>query len=100
MQQAIFLGDSLPPVFAIIARVVRVDRKLLGYQLVAYLDRPTSRVQIIVVSIAVKDNWKMCANGILLSKQEVAVRNFMKWVQVSDTTFMLGVYNPAPGWPV
>ncbi|XP_048022033.1 vitellogenin isoform X2 [Megalobrama amblycephala] len=73
-EQAIFLGDSLPPVFAIIARVVRVDRKLLGYQLVAYLDRPTSRVQIIVVSIAVKDNWKMCANGILLSKHEVAAR--------------------------
>ncbi|XP_067252451.1 vitellogenin [Chanodichthys erythropterus] len=73
-EQAVFLGESLPPVFAIIARVVRVDRKLLGYQLVAYLDRLTSRVQIIVVSIAVKDNWKMCANSILLSKQEVAAR--------------------------
>nr|APB93354.1 vitellogenin 3 [Ctenopharyngodon idella] len=73
-EQARFLGDPLPPVVAIIARVVRVDRKLLGYQLVAYLDRPTSRVQIIVVSIAVKDNWKMCANGILLSKLKVAAR--------------------------
>lgn len=80
IQQTIFLGDSLPPVVAIIARVVRVDRKLLGYQLVAYLDKLTSRMQIIVVSIAVKDNWKMCANGILLSKHKVAVRNFMKWV--------------------
>jgi len=30
-QQARFIGDSVPPVMAIIARVVRVDRKLLGY---------------------------------------------------------------------
>ncbi|XP_026091760.1 vitellogenin [Carassius auratus] len=66
--QSRFLGDSVPPVVAVIARVVRVDRKLLGYQLTAYLDMPTSRVQIIVVSIAVKNNWKMCADGVLLSK--------------------------------
>ncbi|XP_073699963.1 vitellogenin [Garra rufa] len=72
--QSRFLGDSVPPVVAIIARVVRVDRKLLGYQLTAYLDRPTSRVQIIVVSIAAKDNWKMCADGVLLSKYNVDAR--------------------------
>ncbi|XP_050959598.1 vitellogenin [Labeo rohita] len=72
--QSRFLGDSLPPVVAIIARVVRVDRKMLGYQLAAYLDRPTSRVQIIVVSIAAKDNWKMCADGVLLSKHNVDAR--------------------------
>uniref|UniRef100_A0A672L6Z3 Vitellinogen beta-sheet shell domain-containing protein n=1 Tax=Sinocyclocheilus grahami TaxID=75366 RepID=A0A672L6Z3_SINGR len=56
------------------ARVVRVDRKLLGYQLTAYLDMPTSRVQIIVVSIAVKNNWKMCADGVFLSKHNVGAR--------------------------
>ncbi|XP_042567868.1 vitellogenin isoform X2 [Cyprinus carpio] len=72
--QSRFLGDSVPPVVAIIARVVRVDRKLLGYQLTAYLDMPTSRVQIIVVSIAVKNNWKMCADGVLLSKHNVGAR--------------------------
>lgn len=80
LQKARFIGDSVPPVVAIIARVVRVDRKLLGYQFVAYLDRSTSRVQIIVFSIAVNDNWRMCANGILLSKHKVAVRNLMKSV--------------------
>ncbi|KAG1928327.1 vitellogenin [Pimephales promelas] len=36
--------------------------------------RPTSRVQIIVVSIAVKDNWKMCADGILPSRHKAAAR--------------------------
>ncbi|XP_016117854.1 vitellogenin-like, partial [Sinocyclocheilus grahami] len=72
--QSRFLGDSVPPVVAVIARVVRVDRKLLGYQLTAYLDMPTSRVQIIVVSIAVKNNWKMCADGVFLSKHNVGAR--------------------------
>uniref|UniRef100_A0A673KR31 Vitellogenin-like n=1 Tax=Sinocyclocheilus rhinocerous TaxID=307959 RepID=A0A673KR31_9TELE len=72
--QSRFLGDSVPPVVAIIARVVRVDRKLLGYQLTAYLDMPNSRVQIIVVSIAVKNNWKMCADGVFLSKHTVGAR--------------------------
>uniref|UniRef100_A0A8C1QXD2 Si:dkey-4c23.3 n=1 Tax=Cyprinus carpio TaxID=7962 RepID=A0A8C1QXD2_CYPCA len=67
------LSKSLDLV-AIIARVVRVDRKLLGYQLTAYLDMPTSRVQIIVVSIAVKNNWKMCADGVLLSKHNAGAR--------------------------
>ncbi|KAL1251197.1 hypothetical protein QQF64_018993 [Cirrhinus molitorella] len=72
--QSRFLGDSVPPVVAIIGRVVRVDHKLLGYQLTAYLDRPTSRVQIIVVSIAAKDNWKMCADGVLFRKHNFDAR--------------------------
>ncbi|XP_043079840.1 vitellogenin [Puntigrus tetrazona] len=74
VQQSRFLGDLVPPVVSIIARVVRVDRKLLGYQLTAYLDKPTSRVQIILVSIAVKDNWKMCVDGALLSKHNAGAR--------------------------
>ncbi|XP_056303589.1 vitellogenin [Danio aesculapii] len=71
------LVDSVPPVVAIIGRVVRVDRKLLGYQLTAYLDRPNSRVQMIVVSIAAKDNWKMCADAVLMSKQTIVAK--MAW---------------------
>ncbi|XP_055073124.2 vitellogenin isoform X2 [Misgurnus anguillicaudatus] len=69
-----FLGDSVPPLVAIIAQVVRVDRKLLGYQLAAYLDKPTSRVQIIVASIAEKDNWMMCIDSVLLSKHKAAAK--------------------------
>lgn len=72
--QAKFLGNSTPPVFAVIARAVRVDQKLLGYQLAAYFDKPTARVQLIVSSIAEDDNLKICADGVLLSKHKVTVR--------------------------
>lgn len=72
------LVDSVPPVVAIIGHVVRVDRKLLGYQLTAYVDWPNSRVQMIVVSVATKDNWKMCADAVLMSKQNIVVRNLVK----------------------
>ncbi|XP_067272219.1 vitellogenin-like isoform X1 [Pseudorasbora parva] len=73
-KQVKFLGNEIPPVFAVIARAVRVDQKLLGYQLAAYFDKPTSRVQIIISSIAENDNMKICADGALLSKHKVTAK--------------------------
>ncbi|KAA0712316.1 Vitellogenin [Triplophysa tibetana] len=73
-KQAKFLGNAAPPVFAIIARAVRVDHKLLGYQLGAYFDKSTARVQLIVSSIAENDNMKICADGVLLSKHKVTAK--------------------------
>uniref|UniRef100_A0A8C2GHS0 Vitellogenin 2 n=1 Tax=Cyprinus carpio TaxID=7962 RepID=A0A8C2GHS0_CYPCA len=73
-KQAKYLGNAVPPVFAIIARAVRVDHKLLGYQLAAFFDKPTARVQLIVSSIAENDNWKLCADGVLLSKHKVTTK--------------------------
>uniref|UniRef100_A0A673LKV0 Vitellogenin-like n=1 Tax=Sinocyclocheilus rhinocerous TaxID=307959 RepID=A0A673LKV0_9TELE len=69
-----YLGNTVPPVFAIIARAVRVDRKLLGYQLAAFFDKPSARVQLIASSIAENDNWKLCADGVLLSKHKVTTK--------------------------
>ncbi|KAK2907072.1 hypothetical protein Q8A67_006057 [Cirrhinus molitorella] len=73
-KQTKFLGNAIPPLFAVIARAVRVDHKLLGYQLAAYLDKPTARVQLIVSSIAENDNLKICLDGALLSKHKVAAK--------------------------
>nr|ABP04034.2 vitellogenin [Labeo catla] len=73
-KQAKFLGNAVPPVFAVIARAVRVDHKLLGYQVAAYFDKPTARVQLVVSSIAENDNMKICADGALLSKHKVTAR--------------------------
>nr|WPD49410.1 vitellogenin [Sinibrama taeniatus] len=73
-KQAKFLGNALPPVFAVIARAVRVDHKLLGYQLAAYFDKPTARVQLVISSIAENDNLKICADGALLSKHKVTAK--------------------------
>ncbi|XP_058256178.1 vitellogenin-like [Hemibagrus wyckioides] len=67
------LGDEFPPFFAIIARVVRADRKL-GYQIAAYLDKPTSRVQVVFASISEHDKWKICADAILPSKHKFAAK--------------------------
>ncbi|TSM94610.1 Vitellogenin [Bagarius yarrelli] len=72
-RKANLLGDSIPPAFAIIARVVRADRKL-GYQIAAYLDKPTSRVQVVFDSIAESDKWRICADALLPSKHKVAAR--------------------------
>ncbi|KAK3561971.1 hypothetical protein QTP86_020796 [Hemibagrus guttatus] len=72
-RKAMILGDTIPPVFAVIARAVRADRKL-GYQIAAYLDKPTSRVQVVFASISEHDNWKICVDAILPSKHKFATK--------------------------
>lgn len=47
----------------------------MGYELAVYLDKPTSRIQIILSALAADNNWKLCADGVLLSKFKVKVRN-------------------------
>uniref|UniRef100_A0A8C2GEU2 Vitellogenin 2 n=1 Tax=Cyprinus carpio TaxID=7962 RepID=A0A8C2GEU2_CYPCA len=54
--------------------ISHLDHKLLGYQLAAFFDKPTARVQLIVSSIAENDNWKLCADGVLLSKHKVTTK--------------------------
>ncbi|XP_051232512.1 vitellogenin isoform X3 [Dicentrarchus labrax] len=69
-----FLGNEVAPTFAIIVRAIRADKKLLGYQLAVYLDRPTTRLQIILAALAADNNWKLCADGALLSKHKVTAK--------------------------
>lgn len=69
-----FLGNAVAPLFTIIVRAVRANNKLEGYQLAVYLDRPKTRVQIILAALAADNKWKLCADGVLLSKHKVTVR--------------------------
>lgn len=69
-----YLGDAVPPAVAIIIRAVRADGKMQGYQIAAYKDAAAARVQVIMAALAENENWKMCADGILLSKHKVMVR--------------------------
>ncbi|XP_070687992.1 vitellogenin-like isoform X2 [Pempheris klunzingeri] len=69
-----FLGKEVAPVFAIIFRAVRADKKVEGYQLAVYLDKPTTRLQIILAALAADNNWKLCADGVLLSKHKVTAK--------------------------
>uniref|UniRef100_W5LDS8 Vitellogenin domain-containing protein n=1 Tax=Astyanax mexicanus TaxID=7994 RepID=W5LDS8_ASTMX len=65
------LEDAVPAVLAVIARVVRSDRNV-GYQLAAYLDKPTSRAQLVFFPIAEK--WKVCADAVLPSQHKVSAK--------------------------
>jgi len=41
----------------------------------AYFDKPTARVQIAIASLVPENKWKLCADGVLLSKHKMTVRN-------------------------
>ncbi|KAM7387895.1 hypothetical protein PAMP_024106 [Pampus punctatissimus] len=68
------LGNEIAPTFAIIFRAVRADHKVQGYELSAFLDKPTARLQIILAALAADNNWKLCADGVLLSKHKVTAK--------------------------
>ncbi|KAJ8376408.1 hypothetical protein SKAU_G00069880 [Synaphobranchus kaupii] len=69
-----YLGDAVPPAMAIIVRAVRADGKMQGYQIAAYMDATAARVQVIMAALAENENWKMCADGILLSKHKAMAK--------------------------
>ncbi|KAG7282879.1 hypothetical protein CRUP_020717 [Coryphaenoides rupestris] len=52
----------------------RADHKLMGYEISAFLDKPTARVQLIIASLAEADNWRFCADGVLLSQHKVTAK--------------------------
>uniref|UniRef100_A0A4W5M772 Uncharacterized protein n=1 Tax=Hucho hucho TaxID=62062 RepID=A0A4W5M772_9TELE len=70
--QAKFLGNTLAPKVTILFRLVRADDKMDGYQVTAYLNKATSRLQIILAALDESDNWKLCADSVLLSKHKIA----------------------------
>ncbi|XP_038855683.1 vitellogenin isoform X2 [Salvelinus namaycush] len=73
-KQAKFLGNTLAPKVTILFRLVRADNKNEGYQVTAYLNKATSRLQIILAALDENDNWKLCADGVLLSKHKVTAK--------------------------
>ncbi|XP_045904896.1 LOW QUALITY PROTEIN: vitellogenin-like [Micropterus dolomieu] len=70
----IFLGNEVDPNIAIIFSAIRADKKMQGYQMGVYLDKATARLQIIMAALAADDNWKLCADGVLLSMQKVTAK--------------------------
>ncbi|KAI4828972.1 hypothetical protein KUCAC02_023037 [Chaenocephalus aceratus] len=65
------LAQLIAPFVGIVARVIKVDKREFGYEVGGYLDRPTSRLQIVLAALAADDNWKLCVDGVLLSKHKV-----------------------------
>lgn len=58
---------------SIAVRAVRVDQKVQGYQLAVYLDKQTSRLQLILARVAEKNNWKVCVDAVKLSTHKLLV---------------------------
>ncbi|XP_061594359.1 vitellogenin-1-like [Cololabis saira] len=68
-----FLGNEAATVVAIF-QAVRADKKLQGYQLSAYLDKPSARLQIVFAPLSTEYNWKICVDGVVLSKHKVTAK--------------------------
>ena len=57
----------------ILIRAVRPDHKLQGYQITAYFDRATARLQIILANLIENDPWRICTDGVMLSNHKLMV---------------------------
>lgn len=66
-----------------IFRAVKADKKKQGYQFIAYMDKTTSRLQIILDDIVPDNNWRLCADGAVLSMHKVKVRHLFLDVELS-----------------
>uniref|UniRef100_A0A673XYJ9 Vitellogenin domain-containing protein n=1 Tax=Salmo trutta TaxID=8032 RepID=A0A673XYJ9_SALTR len=101
--QAKYLGNAVAPAVTIIIRAVRADNEVQGYQIAAYLDKANSRLQIILANLALKDNWRICADGVLLSNHKVKAK-FAWGVECkefeTEITAETGLVGPDPAFRV
>uniref|UniRef100_A0A8C6Q8A1 Phosvitin n=1 Tax=Nothobranchius furzeri TaxID=105023 RepID=A0A8C6Q8A1_NOTFU len=70
--QAKYLSNTLKPKVTVLIRAIRADHKNQGYQIAAYYDQETARVQVIIANLTENDNWRICADGVMLSRHKVA----------------------------
>lgn len=74
--KAKYLSNTVSPAVTILVRAIRTDHKNQGYQISAYYDKLTSRVQIIVANLTENNNWTICADSVMLSKHKLMVLFF------------------------
>nr|ADZ57173.1 vitellogenin Ab [Morone saxatilis] len=68
--KAKYLANAITPAVTILIRAVRADHKVQGYQIAAYFDRATARLQVVFANLAENDNWRICADGVMLSSHK------------------------------
>ncbi|MBN3313261.1 VIT protein, partial [Atractosteus spatula] len=76
-----FLGDSMPPILAIILRAIRSDRQQQGYQVALYHDPSSakSRVQVMTADLTENSKWQICVDAVQYRPYNIKVA--MKWGQ-------------------
>uniref|UniRef100_A0A3Q2ZK41 Uncharacterized protein n=1 Tax=Hippocampus comes TaxID=109280 RepID=A0A3Q2ZK41_HIPCM len=94
-----FLGTENAPAFAVILQAVRTDGKLQGYQITGYADKTNARLQLILAALAADNNWRLCADGVLLSKHKATAK--IAWGQACKqydltVTAETGLLGPSP----
>uniref|UniRef100_A0A3Q1GRI3 Vitellogenin-2-like n=1 Tax=Acanthochromis polyacanthus TaxID=80966 RepID=A0A3Q1GRI3_9TELE len=69
--KAKYLSDVVQPSVTILLRAVRSGHKDQGYQVTAYLDKATSRLQVILANLAEGDKWRVCTDAMKLSDHKL-----------------------------
>ncbi|XP_041647048.1 vitellogenin-2-like isoform X8 [Cheilinus undulatus] len=72
--KAKYLASEVSPAVTILVRAVRVDHKPQGYQIAAYFDRATARLQLIFANLAEEDHYRICADGVMLSHHKLMAK--------------------------
>ncbi|XP_067156561.1 vitellogenin-2-like [Apteryx mantelli] len=81
ISQPKLLGDTKPPILAVVLRAIQKNEPQAGFQLVLYTDiQPMrSRIQMFVSSIAGSSRWKLCADASAINPHKAL--GSLKWGQ-------------------